>query len=212
MVYRLSSVTQNVSKFSQKKGFLMIRFNARTQSVVLACAMVFAANSSCAQSSNPFAGIGSYFSNATVLSATVATLLALKVRLDTKPRGTYSYDDWQDDIIGLLGSYNIFSAASRATILNFIDKYFVGSKFKVDEQTIKVKEDNGTVVATKRKKASQKPSGAMGLFDAYVFQQLEGNNKLLPELVAMYLLIMVPKDTWNKVIKKIMGETYVVVL
>ena len=184
----------------------MIHFNTRTKSAILACTMIVSAHSSCMELSNPFAGM---FNNPAVLSATVATLLALKVRLDTKPRGVYNYDNWQDDIIDLLCSYNIFSGASRATILNFIDKYFVGSKFKLDDQTIRIKEEDGSVVTTKRKKVTQKPSGLMGLFDAYVLQQLEADNKLLPALAAMYLLINHPKVTWEKDLKGIMKEDFV---
>ena len=49
----------------------------------------------------------------------------------------------------------------------------------------------------------------MGLFDAYVLQQLEADNKLLAELAAMYILITTPKETWESALKKIMGESYV---
>lgn len=207
MVYRLSSVIQNVFTFFTKKGFFMISFNARTKSIVLACAMGFAANSACIDLPNPIASANSFFTanKAALISTAVVILVALKIRLDTKPRGTYNYDNWQADILDLLNSYNIFDANSRATIMNFIDKYFVGSKFKLDDVMIRVKEEDGSVVTTKRKKAAQKPSGLMGLIDAFGFQQLEANNKLLAEIVAMYILINTPEDILNQLFTKVVG-------
>jgi len=189
----------------------MVHFNARTKSALLACTMIVSANSSCIELSNPVPTIVSSVTanKAALLSTVVVILLALKVRLDTKPRGVYSYDNVQDDILDLLSSWNIFSAASRATIFNFIDKYFVGSKFKLDEITIRTKEEDGSVMTTKRNKVSQKPSGLMGLFDAYVLQQLEADNKILPALAAMYLVITNPELSWTKDLKGILKEDFV---
>jgi hypothetical protein len=180
----------------------MISLTTRTKSVALAFAMIVSSGSSSCFS-NPFAGASAYctIDKKTMLVAAVAVGLIAKVRLDTKPRGTYSYDNWQDDIIALLNSYNIFDAASRATIINFFDKYFVGAKFRLDEQTIRTKEDDGSVVTIKRNKVAQKPSGAMGLFDAYVFQQLEKNNELLPAAAAMFVFATTPQETWDRFLK-----------
>ncbi|HEX4069280.1 MAG TPA: hypothetical protein VHX42_04225 [Candidatus Babeliales bacterium] len=185
----------------------MTSFNARTKSIVLACAMIVSAQSACIELSNPLTEIGSFFTahQAALLPIGVGIGLALKVRLDTKPRGTYSYDNLQEDVMNLLNSYNIFDANSRATIFNFIDKYFVGAKLRLDDSTIRVKEDDGSVVTTKRKKLTQKPSGMMGLIDAYGFQQLEANNKLLVEIVGMYILLNTPDQIWNKLFEKVVG-------
>jgi hypothetical protein len=168
--------------------------------------MVVSASTSCIEFSNPFAGISSYctINKAALIPVTAAILLALKVRLDTKPRGSYHYDNWQNDIVNLLNSYNVFDAASRATIMNFVDKYFVGYKFKKDEQTIRVRKEDGSVVTTKRGKVTQFPSGLMGLFDAYVLQQLEPNSKLLPLLAASYVLVNDPVATFAREITKAM--------
>ncbi len=193
----------------------MITLTARTKSVALAFAMVVSSsNVSCFNFLNPFATDSSVcpINKHTLLVAAVALGLAAKVRLDTKPRGTYDYSNMQDDIIALLNSYNIFDADSRATILSFIDKYFVGAKFKLDEQTVRTKEDDGSVVTLKRNKVAQKPSGAMGLFDAYVLQQLETNNKLLPEAAAIFILLVTPKEAWKKALSKVTGAEYIAVL
>ncbi len=201
MVYRLSRIELNVLSF-YKKRVVMMTLSTRTKSVALAFAMIVSSGSTeCFSLSNPFAGMGCSLNKETLIVAAVAAGLIAKVRLDTKPRGTYSYDNWQDDIIALLNSYNIFDAASRATIIKFFDKYFVGSKFRLDEQTTRTKEDDGSVVTIKRNKVAQKPSGAMGLFDAYVFQQLEKNNELLPAAAAMYVFATMPKEVWQNLIQ-----------
>src|SRR6266446_6095120 len=141
-----------MSSIFYKKDVFMTNFTMRAKSALLAGAMIVSTSSSCFELSNPLAGITN---NPAALSAAVVVLAALKVRLDTKPRGTYDYTNWQADIIDLLNAYNIFDAESRATIKNFVDKYFVGVKFKLDDQMIRVKEEDGTVVTTKRKKVTQ---------------------------------------------------------
>ena len=184
----------------------MISLTARTQSVALAFAMIISSSSSsCVSFSNPFAGMSSYFTlnKETVVAWAIIAAVAGKVRLDTKPRGTYSYSNWQDDIMTLLSSYNILDAESRAAIFNFVDKYFVGSKFKKDEYTIRTKEADGSVVAVKRNKVTQLPSGVMGLLDAYVFQQLKANNELLPAAAAMYVFMADPQGVWKKAVEKV---------
>lgn len=182
----------------------MMHFNTRAKSAILATAMIISSSTSCIEFSNPFAGIGSYVgvNKTTALSVAVLTLLALKVRLDTKPRGTYSYDNWSQDIIDLLSSYNIFDAESRATIMHCVDKYLVGSKFKKDEYTIRTKEEDGSVVAVKRNKVTQKPSGFMGCLDAYVLQQLKINTELITPAVMVYLLVTNSNGVFGREINK----------
>ncbi len=203
MLYRLSRIELNILHF-YKKRVVMINLTTRTKSVALAFAMVVSSsNVSCFSFLNVFGNSASCpFNKTTLLVAAVAVGLIAKVRLDTKPRGTYSYDNWQDDIIALLNSYNIFDAASRATIIKFFDKYFVGYKFKMDELTTRTKEDDGSVITIKRNKVAQKPSGAMGLFDAYVFQQLKTNSELLPVAAAMYLFATTPQEVWTSALTK----------
>jgi hypothetical protein len=125
-------------------------------------------------------------------------LIALKIRLDTRPRGHYDYKDISGDIKELLASYNIFDAQSRANIMHFVDKYLVGMKLKLDDMTIRTKEDDGSVITLKRKKLTQRPSGFMGLFDSYVLQQMETNNKLLPAAAAFYVMLTNPQFAWAK--------------
>ncbi len=168
----------------------MMSFNGRAKSALLALTMI-ASSTQC----NVVADFCT--NNAVVCSMLAAGLMALKVRLDTKQRCHYTFDNWQQDIAGVLSSYNVFNPASRATIMNFIDKYFVGAKFKRVDTTTRTKEDDGTVVTVKGTKVVQKPSGFMGNIDAYVFQQLEADNKLLPAVVAMYFFIAEPQKAWN---------------
>jgi len=212
MVYCLSIIELNVLHF-HRKGLSMIGLTTRTKSVALAFAMIASSNNvSCFSFFNSANSSHCPVNKLPLIVAAVAIGLAAKVRLDTKPRGTYDYSNMQDDIVALLNSYNIFDAESRAIIINFFDKYFVGSKFKLDEVTTRTKEDDGSVVTVKRNKVSQKPSGAMGLFDAYVLQQLKPNIELLSVAAAMCMLITRPKETWLKELKKFMGAKEVEVI
>lgn len=173
----------------------MMSLNMHAKSAVLACAMVFSANSFCLEYSNPFAGIGASLvanKKAIALSAIVSVLMAAKVRLDTKPRGGYTFENWQQEVSDLLNSYNVFDAESRATISKFLDKYFVGAKFKREETTTRTKNDDGSLVTIKGTKVVQKPAGFMGNLDSYVFTQMEGLTKLLPAMAGLYIAIRYP--------------------
>jgi hypothetical protein len=202
MVYRLSRIELNVLIF-YKKRVVMISLTTRTKSVALAFAIIISSsNVSCFSLLKPFSGASAHcpVDKKTLLVAAAIVALAGKVRLDTKPRGTYNYDNIQADVLELLNSYNIFDAEARATIIKFIDKYFVGSKFKKDEYTIRTKEDDGSVLSVKRNKVTQKPSGVIGLVDAYVLQQLKANNELLPAAAAMFVFAAAPQDAWDRAI------------
>jgi hypothetical protein len=173
----------------------MMSFNVRAKSAVLAFAMVVSSSISCVEFSNPFAGIISSIAanqKKVAISTIACFLAALKVRLDTKPRCHYTFENWQEDITDLLNSYNIFDTASRTTIMKFLDKYFVGSKFKREETTTRTKNDDGSVLTVMSRKVVQKPSGAMGLVDAYVFTQMKGLTELIPAAVGLYLLVNDP--------------------
>ena len=181
----------------------MMSLNVRTKSAVLAFAMVISSSSFCTEISNPFAGITSFIiDNKKAVVISTVLLIAMKVRLDTKPRGEYTYENWQQDVKDLLNSYNIFDAASRATIMKFIDKYFVGASFKREETTTRTKNDDGSVVSVKGSKVVQKPSGAMGLVDAYVLMQMKGLTKIVPAMAALYILVNDPSETFSRAVVK----------
>jgi hypothetical protein len=185
----------------------MMSFNVHAKSAVLAFAMVASSSISCVEFSNPFAGLASSIAanqKAVAISTIACFLGALKVRLDTKPRCHYTFENWQQDITGLLNSYNIFDTASRTTIMNFIDKYFVGAKFKREDTTTRTKNDDGSVLTVAGKKVVQKPSGAMGLVDAYVLMQMKGLTDLIPAAAGLYVFIADPFGTFAKATTKAM--------
>lgn len=173
----------------------MMSLNVRVKSALLACAMVVSSNSFCTEMANPFAGIGASLvanQKAIAFSTLAVVLASLKVRLDTKPRGGYTFENWQQDVTDLMNSYNVFDTTSRATIINFIDKYFVGAKFKREETTTRTKNDDGSVVTLKGTRVVQKPAGLMGLLDSYVLMQAEGLTELITPMAALYLLVNDP--------------------
>jgi len=179
----------------------MMIFTTRAKSLVLALSMIASTSISCMQFSNPFAETGTFLvtnKKAIAISTIVSILLAMKVRLDTKPKRGYTYDNWQDDVIGLLNSYNVFDAESRATIMAFVDKYCVGRKFKKEETMTRTKNDDGSVVTIKGNKVVQSPSGVVGLVDAYVLMQMEGLTKLVPAMAALYVLVNDPYGTFGR--------------
>lgn len=181
----------------------MMSFNMRVKSAALAFAIAAStSNSFCEEQSavNTLKSIPSVVAahKEVILFTVAALLIALKIRLDTKPRCHYDYENISQDLKNLLGAYNILDAQSRAVISNFIDKYFVGAKLKLDDSTIRIKEEDGSVVTTKRKKLTQKPSGAMGLFDAYILQQMKPNAELLPSAATFYVMATMPWVAWAK--------------
>lgn len=190
---------------------VMMNVSMRAKSFVLAGAIALSAsNGFCMEQSvsATLDGAKAFFvanKPMIALSAFVSALIALKIRLDTKPRHTYDYETISEDLYNLLGAYNLFDADSRAIIREFIDKYFVGSKLKIDEQIVIIKEEDGTVVKTKRKKLTQKPSGFMGNLDAYVLEQLEPINEILPAAAAFYVLITQPQLAWTNDYQKARG-------
>jgi hypothetical protein len=135
------------------------------------------------------------FCNNKMASLIVFAMIAGKIRIMTRSRIEYNYANWREEVTALLNSYNIFDAQSRATIMSFIDKYWAGAEVKLDDTTLRTKNDDGSVFTVKGKKLTQKPAGFMGLFDAYVLQQLQKVTAFVPGIAACYLLINNPCGT-----------------
>ncbi|HLJ31977.1 MAG TPA: hypothetical protein VKU36_06060, partial [Candidatus Babeliales bacterium] len=85
-------------------------------------------------------------------------------------------------------------------------KYFVGARVRLDDQTIRTKEENGTVTTIKRKKLSQKPSGLIGLLDAYILTQLKPITDFVTPAATFYVLIVNPYLLANKEMKNYKGD------
>ena len=183
----------------------MMSFNMRTKSVALALAMVVSTCSNVSAFTNPVPGIIATLVNnkeALAVSGVMSLLIAMKVRLDTKPRCSCDYDNMQEDFVDLLNSYNVFDADSRATILSFVDKYLVGRKFKKEELTTRTKNDDGTVSSLKGSKVVQTPAGFMGLLDAYVLMQAGDLTKLVAATAGLYVLVNDPYGTFGREVVK----------
>lgn len=187
----------------------MMSFNIRLQSAVLACAMAVSSTSFCAEpvasnvTTNLVQGAVSCISNNKTLSIVVALLVAAKVRLMTKGRAELTMEEFEQDVKNIFTSYNIFDAKVRAAIMNFIDKYFVGVEFKLEDTTTRTKNEDGSVFTIKGKKLTQKPFGVMGLFDAYVLAQTKKIIEYIPAIAGFYLLINDPYKTFENAAAKV---------
>ena len=190
----------------------MMNFNVRAKSVLLAFAMIAStSNNFCGEkaTTNVLTPVGTYIAThkgAIVGISAITTLVILYDWLKTQQRVHYNYDNWMEDIKNLLKSYNVFDPESRAVIKHFIKKYLVGAELKLDEVTIRTKEADGTVSTLKRKKLTQRPSGFMGLLDAYVFQQAKKITDVIPAMAGLCVLIMNPELIWGNALNKAMSS------
>jgi hypothetical protein len=177
----------------------MIHFNMRAKSALLAFAIATAtSNSFCSQSSAlPISSqITSFIMDnktAILLSTIVGLWVTGEIFLNTDRRVTYNYDNCIDDFKELFSAYNVFDAKSRAIIKHFIKKYFIGAKVRLDTMTKRTKEADGSVVTVECKKLTQKPSGFIGLLDAYVFSQAKPITEFMTPAVTLYILITDPR-------------------
>ena len=96
------------------------------------------------------------------------------IRLWTKGGAwDYKMSDWKNDLKGLMEEHNIFDVKLYKNIVAMIDKYIIGRRVSIIDATTRSKNENGEIVAMKRKRCDVKPFGLLGLFDAYVLMQLE---------------------------------------
>lgn len=190
----------------------MIGVNMRAKSILLAFAIGISTNSSfCGEAglSNPFAAVTSCIGEhktAIILSAFIGSVVAGLMCLNTEPRIHYNYDNWTEDFKKLFGAYNIFDAESRAVIKHFIKKYFVGAKIKLDDMMIRTKEEDGSVVTIKRKKLTQKPSGFIGLLDAYCLSQMQSVTEFITPAATLYVLLTDPRLAGSTAVNKFLGN------
>jgi len=105
-----------------------------------------------------------------------AFVAAVAMWIHLRTRGTdydYQLSDWRHDLDLLMNSYNVFDPAARATIVQLFNKWMVGRKLTLKERTKRTRLEDGTIETIKDKKITSTGFGVMGLFDAYVIQQLE---------------------------------------
>ena len=173
----------------------MINLSVRTKAAILAFSIaVSSSNVFCSETSS-FNLVKDFIvtnKGALCLSTLAGLLVAGEVLLLTDQRVTYNYDNWTEDVKEFLSAFNVFNAESRAIIKRFIKKYFVGARLRLDDVTTRTKEENGAVITVKRKKLSQKPSGFMGLLDAYIFTQMKTIAEFMTPAATVYALIINP--------------------
>lgn len=177
----------------------MMSLNRRLKSAALALTMVVSSASVCSDvvvncAANDVMGrVLCSMSQNKLFSAIILAMVIGEIRIMTRSRVEYDYSDWRQDGINLLNSYNIFDAKSRATIMDFLDKYWAGAIVKLDDTKTKTKLDDGSVFTIERKKLTQKPSGVMGLIDAYILQQAKKVTENIPAIAVLSVLIYDPK-------------------
>lgn len=173
----------------------------RVQSVFLALAMVISANSFTSDAgSNVVQQLGALACKNKAIACVMMVLIAAKIQLMTQPRVeyTYSWEEFKKEVEDLCSVFNIFDKATCAKIAFLYKKYFVGAELKIEDTTTRTKNDDGSVFTIKGKKLVQKPSGLMGLVDAYVLSQAKKVVDLVPALAALYLLINDPYKMFTK--------------
>ena len=154
----------------------MISLNSRFRSVVLALTLLVAGQVSAfawptmpampTMPTMPISAKGAAFIFACVCY----------VRLYTKPSCDtlgYKSEDFEDDVKNVMSSLNIFDAELYANVIKMFDKWMIGRKLTILDFTTRTREENGKVVAVKDKKLKCTAFGALGLFDAYVLQQID---------------------------------------
>jgi hypothetical protein len=116
-----------------------------------------------------------------------AFVFAVHTRLHTRPRADFSMDDLKQDFKDLLDSLNIFDTKLYNQLVFMFDKYIIGLPVKIEDSTTRTIKEDGTIVAVKGKKLTQKPFGAYGLFDAYVLSQGKKFSDILVGTSALYI-------------------------
>jgi hypothetical protein len=143
--------------------------------------------------------------NNKIASISMFLFVAAKIRLVTRSRAeySYSYEEFRQEVEALFSSFNILNAETRDKIMNFIDKYIVGLECKIEDTTTRTKNEDGSVFTIKGKKLTQKPCGAMGLFDAYVLSQAKKIVDYIPAIAGLYVLVNDPYKTFSVAANKV---------
>ncbi|HSC25063.1 MAG TPA: hypothetical protein VLB80_02500 [Candidatus Babeliales bacterium] len=173
----------------------MMNFNKHAKSTLLALAVMTTGVSSL--ECNSVTAVASKVNKKVALSVFVAVLVAMKIRLDTKPSSDSRYADLGQDFKDLLES-----SKSCKHLLYMFDKYLVGSAVKIEDTSTETQREDGSIFTIKGKKLMQKPFGAMGLFDAYVLSQMKKLNEYVAIIAAFYLLVNNPDVIFGAALDK----------
>ena len=84
------------------------------------------------------------------------------------------------------------------TIMAFADKYWNGAQVKLDDITTRTKLEDGSVFTIKGKKLTQKPSGFMVLFDAFLLQQAKQLTDYIVPVAVLYAFVKNPSAPFAK--------------
>jgi hypothetical protein len=200
-------VIKNFKCYSKEEGYFMISFTLRAQSFLLAFAMIISSHTVVQGTDSVVKNFTQCVCDNKIVSIIIIALIAAKIQLMTQSRVeySYSYEEFKQEIEDLCSSFNIFDTATRAKIKYLVKKYFVGAECKIEDTTTRTKNEDGSVFTIKGKKLTQKPSGFMGLLDAYVLSQAKKIVEIVPVIAGLYVLVNDPYQTFTAATKKAMG-------
>lgn len=156
----------------------MVSLNNRLRSVVLALTLLVTGQVSASWSMADVTAAMPTMPTMPITAKGAAFVFACVcyIRLYTKPSCEtlgYQSADFHDDVKSVMSSLNIFDAELYAKVIQMFDKWIIGRKLTLVDSTTRTREEDGKVVAIKDKKLKCTAFGALGLFDAYVLQQID---------------------------------------
>ena len=166
--------------------------NMGLKSTLLALSMLVAVSTpACASEQAAGASVSktitAFMSNNKTLCGIMAVWGFLDVRLNTKNREQFKSKDLKDDVRRLLESLNIFDSAMYKQFWFMFDKYVIGLPIKFDNVDIPAEDKRSTIKG--KKKMSQAPFGAYGLFDAYILSRIKSFSENVVAVAGLYVLM-----------------------
>ena len=119
-------------------------------------------------------------------SIAMLTLFAFWVDMKTNSDKELFETTPAEDYKKLVESFNVLDTGFYKNVALLLRKYIAGRPIKFVNADIP-QEDGSTIKG--KKKLSQAPYGALGLFDAYVLSQIKDFTEHIPMLAGLYILI-----------------------
>lgn len=128
-----------------------------------------------------------------LVSAVIAFCAAAEFDIRTKAKAEYHWSEMPEDIKDLVAS-NVLSSSFYKKMLAMVRKYGFGLAVKLDEQTVRTRNEDGSITTVKSKKLTQKPFGVYGLFDAYALMHMKKFTEYVPVVAGFYVLLTNPNQ------------------
>ncbi len=187
----------------------MMNSNMSLKSTLLALSMlVVVSTPACASEQSTGASVSktitAFMSNNKTLCTVMAVWGLFHMRLNTKNREQFKSKDLKDDFRKLLNSLNIVDSAIYKQLWFMFDKYIIGLPIKFDNVDIPAEDKSYTIKG--KKKISQAPFGAYGIFDAYILGQIKGFTENVVAIAGLYVLMTNAEAYWESNVKKATGK------